>query len=161
MRILFIEFKRRADWFNINSFFLLYVFFFLIWQLFEKVSDLIHIIAQYLGAYPHGLITLNRIQNMTNSYFNLERVITTQQLDYNVNLKLLSSSLLGKMDRDSDGLVSQSDYVYSVLGLLKYMNATLSPKVEENLKSYFEIYYSSIQSLLTKYGLSDFGLCIK
>lgn len=123
------------------------------------MSDLIHIVSNHLGAYPHGLITLLRIQNMTTGYYNLERVITTHQLDYNIDMKLLTSSLLAKMDRDSDGLVSQADYIYTVLSLLKYVNASIAPKVEENLKIYFDIYHSSIQSLLNKYGLSDFGLC--
>lgn len=127
----------------------------------EKVSELIQIISHELGTYPHGLITLNRIQNMSAGYFNLERVITTHQLDYNVNMKLFASSLLAKMDRDSDGLVSQADYIYSIMTLLSYLNATLSPRVDENLKIYFEIYQSSIQTLLTKYGLNDFGLCKK
>lgn len=125
------------------------------------MSDLIHIIAQQLGAYPHGLITLNRIQNMTNGYFNLERVIRTHQLDYNIDVKLLASLLLAKMDRDGDGQVSQADYIYSIMSVLMYLNATVPAKVDENLKAYFEIYHSSIQSLLTKYGLSDFGLCKK
>lgn len=122
------------------------------------MSDLVHIISQHLGAYPHGLITLNRIQNLTNGYYNLERVITTQQLDYNVNLKLFTSLLLAKMDRDSDGLVSQADYIYSIMGYLKYLNASVTSRVDENLKSYFEIYQSSVQTLLTKYGLNDVGL---
>lgn len=123
------------------------------------MSDLIHIISNQLTAYPHGLITLNRIQNMTAGYYNLERVITTHQLDYNLDMKLLATSLLAKMDRDSDGLVSQADYIYSVIGMLKYVNATIAPKVEENLKIYFEIYQSSVQSLLNKYGLTEIGLC--
>lgn len=98
---------------------------------------------------------------MTTGYYNLERVITTHQLDYNIDMKLFTSSLLAKMDRDSDGLVSQADYIYSILSGLKYVNASIAPKVEENLKIYFEIYHSSVQSLLNKYGLNDFGLCKK
>lgn len=125
----------------------------------KKVSDLIHIVSHQLGSYPHGLMTLNRIQNMTNGYFNLERVVTTHQLDYNIDMKLFAASLLAKMDRDNDGLVGQSDYIYSIIGILKYLNATVTPKVEENLRIYFEIYHASIQSLLIKYGLSDFSLC--
>lgn len=127
----------------------------------KKVSDLIHIVSHQLGAYPHGLMPLNRIQNMTNGYFNLERVVTTRQLDYNIDVKLFAASLLAKMDRDNDGLVGQSDYIYSIIGILKYLNATVTPKVEENLRIYFEIYHASIQSLLIKYGLSDFSLCKK
>jgi len=123
-----------------------------------KLSDLIHIVSHQLGSYPHGLMTLNRIQNMTNGYFNLERVVTTHQLDYNIDMKLFAASLLAKMDRDNDGLVGQSDYIYSIIGILKYLNATVTPKVEENLRIYFEIYHASIQSLLIKYGLSDFSL---
>lgn len=119
---------------------------------------MIHIISNQLSAYPHGLITLNRIQNMTTGFYNLERVITTHQLDYNINMKLLATSMLAKMDRDSDGMVSQADYIYSILSLLKYVNATIAPKVEENLKIYFEIYHSSVQLLLNKYGLNDVGM---
>ncbi len=63
------------------------------------------------------------------------------------------------MDRDSDGFVSHSDYIFSILSFLKQLNISSCPKVEENLKSYFDIYYSSIKSLLNKYGLTDVTLC--
>lgn len=32
--------------------------------------------------YPHGLLSLNRVQNLTNGFFNLERVVVAQQLSY-------------------------------------------------------------------------------
>jgi hypothetical protein len=77
---------------------------------------------------------------------------------YSINAKLLATTLLAKMDRDSDGLVSQADYTYSLLSCLRNMNVTISSKVDDYLKSYFEIYTSSVQALTTKYGINDITL---
>lgn len=122
------------------------------------MNELIQIVAEQIGAFPHGLLHLTRLQNMTNGYFNLERVVVTQQYGYSINSKLLVSSLLARMDRDSDGFVSQADLVYSLINALKYFNITLSPKVDEYLKAYFDIYTSSIQTLLAKYGFNDISM---
>ena len=71
----------------------------------------------------------------------------------------MASTLLAKMDRDSDGLVSQSDFIYSLLGYLSSMNVSMSVKTEENLKSYFDIYQSSLAALVSKYGITDVSVC--
>lgn len=123
-----------------------------------KLNDLIRLVLENIGAYPHGLVTFNRLQNMTRHFYNLERMIVTEKTGYSVNTKLLASSVLAKMDRDSDGYVSQSDYVFSLLYFVRQLNVTVDPKVNENLKSYFEIYLSSLQQLLVKYGLNDINL---
>ena len=74
-------------------------------------------------------------------------------------MKLLTSALLSKMDKDNDGSVSQSDFVYFVLNSLKHFNISYSHRVDEYLKSYFDIYQSSVHGLLKKYGLKDISLC--
>jgi len=149
------------------------------------VTEAIQLVTYELDAFPHGLITLLRIQNITNSFFNLERVITTHNLgklftqielgnktqtknienqiflflDYSVNMKLLTNALLTKMDKDNDGSVSQSDFVYFILNSLRHFNISYSHRVDEYLKSYFDIYQSSVHGLLKKYGLKDISLC--
>lgn len=124
------------------------------------MSELLQSVTYYLGAFPHGLVALSKIQNMTNSHFNLERVITTHQLGYSVNVKLMASTILARMDRDSDGLVSKQDFIYSILGYLKSINVTtISARTEDNLRSYFDIYHSSLQSLAHKYAISDLNMC--
>ena len=62
------------------------------------------------------------------------------------------------MDLDNDGSVSQPEYTYSVLDALEVFNISLSKKVEENLKSYFDIYHSSVKSIMSKYGVKEAGL---
>lgn len=59
---------------------------------------------------------------------------------------------------DFDGYVSQPEYTYSILGALEIFNITLSQKAEENLKSYFDIYQSSVQAIMSKYGVKETGL---
>ncbi|CAF0881130.1 unnamed protein product [Brachionus calyciflorus] len=123
-----------------------------------KLSDLLKIAMDYLDVYPHGLISLSRVQNMTNGFFNLERVVVAQQSAYSVNAKTLSYYLFSFMDMDFDGYVSQPEYTYSILGALEIFNITLSQKAEENLKSYFDIYQSSVQAIMSKYGVKETGL---
>ena len=43
------------------------------------MPELSRIILERLGAYPHGLVTFNRLQNITNSFFNLERLVVTEK----------------------------------------------------------------------------------
>ena len=76
-------------------------------------------------------------------------------IGFTVNKKLLALSLLSRIDRDGDGLVSQADYVYSVLDFLKQMNITVVPRVGEYLRSYFDIYAFSMRNLLRRYDLND------
>ena len=44
--------------------------------------------------------------------------------------------------------------------MLNQLNVTFTPRVDEFLKSYFDIYYSSVRSLLKKYEISDISLCM-
>ena len=68
--------------------------------------------------------------------------------------------MLNKIDQDNDGFVSQSDYIMSMLNFVRLFNLSVSNKADENLKSYFDIYTSSVKSLLNKYGLTDINLRI-
>jgi hypothetical protein len=121
-----------------------------------KFNDLIQIVSEKMNAYSHGLLKLSHLQNLTNGHFNLERVIvTTQQSGFMVNTKLFFFYFLAKMDKANDGYVDQSDFVLTLMSHLKFLNVTLSPKVDEYIRTYLEIYENSIQSLLSKYGLTD------
>lgn len=77
---------------------------------------------------------------------------------YSINLKVLSYYVLTFMDIDNDGFVSQSEYTYTILNALKNFNVTLSQKAEENLVVYFDIYQSSVDSIMSKYGIKESGL---
>lgn len=63
------------------------------------------------------------------------------------------------MDLDNDGSVSQPEYTYSLLDALELFNISLKKKAEENLRSYFDIYQSSVKSIMSKYGVKEAGLC--
>lgn len=65
--------------------------------------------------------------------------------------------LLTYMDIDNDGMVSQAEYTYTILNTLKNFNITLGQKAEENLLVYFDIYQSSVEFILNKYGISEEG----
>ncbi|RNA43490.1 hypothetical protein BpHYR1_014041 [Brachionus plicatilis] len=123
-----------------------------------KLTTLLNIIMKQFDTYPHGLISLNRVQNITNGFFNLERVVVAHQLIYSINIKVLSYYLLTYMDIDNDGMVSQAEYTYTILNALRVFNITLSQKAEENLVVYFDIYQSSVESILNKYGIKESGL---
>lgn len=62
------------------------------------------------------------------------------------------------MDIDNDGMVSQAEYTYTILNTLKNFNITLGQKAEENLLVYFDIYQSSVEFILNKYGITEEGL---
>jgi hypothetical protein len=120
-----------------------------------RFSDLINIVSDKMNAYSHGLLKLAHLQNLTNGHFNLERVVVTLQSGFTVNTKLFFFYALAKMDRANDGYVDQSDFVFTLMNHLRFLNVTLSPKVDEYLKTYLEIYENSVQTLLSKYGLTD------
>ena len=128
------------------------------------LNTLVQLVATKMNAYSHGLIKLEHLQAMTGGFFNLERVMVTQQSSspdsgdtssLTVNSKLLVAYILAKMDKNSDGFICQADFVATLMGHLKYLNVTMSPKVGEYLKAYLDIYETSVQTLLNKYGLSD------
>ena len=121
----------------------------------QKIGDLIQIVSEKMNSNSNGLIKLAYLQNITNGYFNLERVVVSQQSGFIINTKLFLFYLLAKIDRANDGYLDQSDLVFTLIDHLKFLNVTLPTKVHEYLKSYLDIYESSVQTLMSKYGLTD------
>jgi len=120
-----------------------------------KIDVLIQIVLDKMNSYPHGLIRLAYLQSITNGYFNLERVVVSQQTGFTINTKLFLFYILSKIDKANDGYLDQSDLVFTLMDHLKFLNVTLPNKVHEFVKSYLDIYEISVQTLMSKYGFTD------
>ena len=76
---------------------------------------MVQIITGKLIAYPHGLVSLLRLQNLTLNKIDFERIITTQQLTPLLN-----------------------NYSNSINQMMDYMHSILTGTKDPNLYKYFD-----------------------
>jgi hypothetical protein len=112
-----------------------------------------------MHTYPHGLITLTRLQNYTND-IDFERLITTtDNLKYSINEKLLAWYLLNNMDTNDDLYICAKEFTKNVLNKFEFLNVTLSPKIYENVEIFSGLLANSISSLLRSYEFDEVSDC--
>ena len=116
-------------------------------------------ITSKLQSYPHGLVSLLRLQNMTKNKFDFERIITTQLTGYSINSKMLMWTILDNTDVDDDEHISVREIVNSLLALLRVLDLNLPTETRENIYVYVTMLETSVKSLLTKYALTDISQC--
>jgi hypothetical protein len=120
---------------------------------------MVQIVTTKLQSYPHGLVSLLRLQNITQNKFDFERIVTTQQLGYTINNKMLLWSILDKMDKDEDDHISIREIIDAIFFQLRMLDVKIPNKTHENVNVYVTMLENSVKSLLAKYGFTDVSQC--
>lgn len=116
---------------------------------------MVQIITGKLIAYPHGLVSLLRLQNLTLNKIDFERIITTQQLSYTLNTRTFIWTLLNKIDRNDDDYICVRELLGALLTSMEMLDVTIPAKVHDNLNVFLLMIENSMKTLLTKYGYTD------
>ena len=108
-----------------------------------------------LQSFPHGMTALSKLQNLSRTGMDFERLIKTQGFSYSIDVRLLTWGVLRYMDKNLDMHVSPHEFANAIIEKLSFFGFKIDSELSNNLDAFEDMMVKSNHVLLEKYGVID------
>jgi len=123
--------------------------------LVPNIGEIVDKMTKELQSFPHGMTALSKLQNLSRTGMDFERLIKTQGFSYSIDVRLLTWGVLRYMDKNLDMHVSPHEFANAIIEKLSFFGFKIDSELSNNLDAFEDMMVKSNHVLLEKYGVID------